>query len=344
MWGVRGAALATSMVLVLSGCGAAQSGPARSTSAGGASALTVYNAQHEDLVAEEVAGFTAATGIKVTLRNGDDSELGNQIVQEGKASPADVFLTENSPAMDLVDQAGLFAPLPASTLGQVPAAYLPSSRHWAGWAARSTVLAYNPAKVAATSLPTSILDLAQPQWKGRVGIAAGGADFQAIVSAVLSLEGKDKTQGWLAALKTNAKVYQGNTAIMKAVDAGQIDTGVIYHYYWAKDRAESGANSKDVELHYFGNKDPGAFLSVSGAGVLATSKHADAAQKFVAFLASKAGQEILAQSKALEYSIASGVAPNAALKPIAQLEAPTVDPGTLNGPTVVSMMQEAGLI
>ena len=346
MWGVRGAALVASMALVLSGCGAATSsaGGTASSGSGAAGALTVYNAQHEDLVAEMVAGFTAATGITVTLRNGDDSELGNQLVQEGKASPADVFLTENSPAMGLVDQAGLFAPVAASTLAQVPAAYLPSSKQWAGWAARSTVLAYNPAKVTKAALPTSILDLAQPQWKGRVGIAAGGADFQAIVSAVLSLEGKDKTQAWLAALKTNAKVYQGNTAIMKAVDAGQIDTGVIYHYYWAKDRAESGANSKNVELYYFGNKDPGAFLSVSGAGVLATSKHADAAQKFVAFLTSKAGQEILARSKALEYAIASGVAPNAALRPIAQLDAPTVDPGTLNGPTVVSMMQEAGLI
>lgn len=344
MWGVRGAALAASVALVLSGCGAAAAGGGGSTSAAGAGTLTVYNAQHEDLVAEEVAGFTAATGIKVTLRNGDDSELGNQLVQEGKASPADVFLTENSPAMGLVDQAGLFAPLAAPTLTEVPAAYLPSSRRWAGWAARSTVLAYNPAKVAATALPASILDLAQPQWKGRVGIAAGGADFQAVVSAVLSLEGKDKTLAWLTALKTNANVYQGNTAIMKAVNAGQIDTGVTYHYYWAKDRAESGANSKNVELHYFGNKDPGAFLSVSGAGVLATSKNADAAQKFVAFLTSKAGQQILAKSKALEYPIASGVAPNAALKPIAELEAPTVDPGTLNGPNVVSMMQEAGLI
>lgn len=346
MWGSRGAALAAVLALGLSGCGAAATGSgSASGSAGGATdSLTVYNAQHEDLVAEMVAGFTAATGITVTLRNGDDSELGNQLVQEGKVSPADVFLTENSPAMDLVDAAGLFAPVAATTLAQVPTAYLPSSRKWVGWAARSTVFAYDPRKVTASTVPASILDLAQPEWKGRVGIAPGGADFQAIVSAVLSLEGKDKTQSWLAGLKTNAKVYQGNTAIMKAINAGQVDSGVIYHYYWAKDRAESGADSKNVELHYFGHADPGAFLSVSGAGVLASSKHGDAAQKFVAYLTSKPGQEILARSKALEYAIASGVAPNAALKPIAELQAPPVDPGSLNGPTVVFMMQDAGLI
>lgn len=329
----------------LSACGSSgTSGSSGSAGSGDAGSITVYNAQHEDLVKEMVAGFTAQTGITVTLRNGDDSELGNQLVQEGKASPADVFLTENSPAMDLVDQAGLFAALPDATLAQTPSAYLPASRKWTGWAARSTVFAYNPEKVTADAMPASLLDLAKPEWQGRFGISPGGADFQAIVSAVLALKGEAATQSWLNALKTNAKVYQGNTAIMKAVNAGQVDAGVIYHYYWAKDRAESGANSKNVELHYFGKQDPGAFLSVSGAGVLATSKHADAAQKFVAYLSSKPGQEILAKSTALEYAIASGVAPNAALKPIAELEAPTVDPGSLNGPTVVTMMQKAGLI
>ena len=68
--------------------------------------IIVYNAQHASLTKAWVEAFTRETGIKVTLRNGSDTELGNQIVQEGGASPADVFLTENSPAMALVDRAG----------------------------------------------------------------------------------------------------------------------------------------------------------------------------------------------------------------------------------------------
>ena len=76
-----------------------------------ADGIVVYNAQHESLTKSWIEGFTKETGIKVTLRNGDDTEMGNQIVQEGTASPADVFLTENSPAMVLVDNAGLFAPV-----------------------------------------------------------------------------------------------------------------------------------------------------------------------------------------------------------------------------------------
>jgi iron(III) transport system substrate-binding protein len=344
----RTIAIAAVVATTLTACGTSDSGTSAgsgtASSGGSAGSIVVYNAQHEDLVQEMVAGFTKATGIQVTLRNGDDAELGNQIVQEGKASPADVFLTENSPSMALVDRAGLFAKSSATTTANVPASFRPSTGDWTGWAARATVFAYNPTKVPANTVPASIMDLAKPEWKGRFGIAAGGADFQAIVSAVLSIEGEAATKTWLEGLKTNAKVYQGNTAIMKAVNAGEVDSGVIYHYYWAKDRAESGANSKNVELHYFGKQDPGAFLSVSGAGVLASSKHQADAQKLVDYLTSKDGQEILAKSTALEYAIASGVAPNAALKPIADLQAPTVDPASLNSATVVTMMQQAGLI
>src|SRR3712207_4880844 len=132
-------------------------------------------------------GFTGETGIELEFRDANDSELANQIVQEGDASPADVFLTENSPAIDVVDDAGLLAPLDDATLDQVEPAFRPSSGTWVGFAARSTVLAYNPVEVDPAFLPASILDLAAPEWEGRVGIAAGGADFQAIVSAVLAL-------------------------------------------------------------------------------------------------------------------------------------------------------------
>src|ERR671920_1290510 len=160
----------------------------------GGDALVVYSAQHESLVRTMLADFTDETGIKLEFRDANDSELANQIVQEGKASPADVFLTENSPAIDVVDKAGLLAPLDRKTLDQVGEAYRPSSGNWVGFAARSTVLAYNPADIGEDELPASILDLADPDWQGRVGIAAGGADFQAIVSAVLALEGEDATR------------------------------------------------------------------------------------------------------------------------------------------------------
>jgi iron(III) transport system substrate-binding protein len=329
-------AVVISCTLMASGCGG--------SSSAGENSITLYNAQHQDLMQLMVDGFTKSTGIKVNMRNGSDFELANQIIQEGSSSPADVFATENSPAMSMVDSKNGFAFVGDQAVGNVPSAFVPASKNWAGFAARSTVLAYNPQTLAETDLPKSILDLADPKWKGRVGIAANGADFQAIVSAVLAVNGQDATEKWLKGLKDNAKIYQGNVPVMKAVNAGEIDSGIIYHYYWYKDQAESGANSENVKLQYFGNKDAGAFVSTSGAGVVKTSKKVDHAREFVAFLNGPEGQRILAESKALEYAVGNNASSNAKLKPLAELDPPTIEVGSLNGPLVVEMMQKAALL
>ncbi|TQN42213.1 iron(III) transport system substrate-binding protein [Blastococcus colisei] len=306
--------------------------------------LTVYSAQHESLVRTMVEGFTEETGIELEFRDANDSELANQIVQEGEASPADVFLTENSPAIDVVDRAGLLAPVDPSTLDQVEAPYRPESGNWVGFAARSTALIHNPAEIAEEELPASMLDLAGPEWEGRVAIAPGGADFQAIVSAVLALEGEDATREWLAGLERNGEIYASNTAIMKAVDEGEVPVGITYHYYWFRDQAQDGLIGDDAELHYFRNQDPGAFVSVSGAGVLASSDQKDDAQRLVEWLTSPEGQERLADSSALEYAVGVGVPSAEALPPLAELQAPAVDPGSLDAPLVTELMQEVGLL
>ena len=204
--------------------------------------------------------------------------MSNQIVQEGAASPADVFLTENSPAMTQVENAGLFADVDKATLDQVPAEFRPSTGKWTGIAARSTVLVYDKRKLQENQLPASMLDLAKPEWKGRWAASPSGADFQAIVSALLELKGEAATNEWLTAMKTNAKVYKGNSTAMKAVNAGEVETALIYHYYYYGDQAKTGENSANVGTHYFKNQDPGAFVSVSGGGVLKSSKNAAAAQ------------------------------------------------------------------
>ena len=269
--------------------------------ADGQDGIVVYNAQHENLVKSWVDGFTKETGIKVTLRNGDDSELGNQLVQEGAASPADVFLTENSPSMVLVDNAKLFAPLDAATLQQ-------------------------------------------PEWKGRWAASPSGADFQAIVSAMLALKGEQATLDWLKAMKTNFVAYKGNSTVMKAVNAGQIDGGVIYHYYRFVDQSKTGENSKNTQLYYFKHQDPGAFVSISGGGVLASSKHKAQAQAFIKWITGKQGQDALRTNNAFEYAVGVDAASNPKLTPLKDLDAPKVEPSSLNSKKVIELMTQAGLL
>ena len=306
--------------------------------------IVVYNAQHENLVQSWVDGFTKETGIKVTLRNGGDSELGNQLVQEGSASPADVFLTENSPSMVLVDNAKLFAPLEADTLKQVTAEFRPAHGRWIGIAARSTVFVYNPQKLNETQLPASLMDLAKPEWKGRWAASPSGADFQAIVSAMLALKGEQATLDWLKAMKTNFVAYKGNSTVMKAVNAGQIDGGVIYHYYRFVDQSKTGENSKNTQLYYFKHQDPGAFVSLSGGGVLASSKHKAQAQAFIKYITGKEGQESLRTNNAFEYAVGVNAASNPKLVPLKDLDAPKVEPSTLNSKKVIELMTQAGLL
>ncbi|TKB16162.1 MAG: iron ABC transporter substrate-binding protein [Mesorhizobium sp.] len=315
-------------------------GPANAEDKG----IIVYNAQHESLAKEWAKGFTKETGIKVTLRNGGDSDFSNQIVAEGAASPADVFLTENSPAMALVEAAGLFAPVEADTLAQVPKEYQPSTGKWVGVAARSTVFVYNKDKLKEEQLPKSLLDLADPSWKGRWAASPSGADFQAIVSAMLQLKGEAATADWLKAMKENSTAYKGNSTVMKAVNAGEIDGGVIYHYYYFGDQAKTGENSKNIGQHYFKNQDPGAFVSISGGGVLASSKHPKEAQAFLKWVTGKGGQEVLKTGTSYEYAVGKDAGSNPKLVPLPDLQAPKVDPATLNSKKVIDLMTQAGLL
>ncbi|KFX00709.1 iron ABC transporter substrate-binding protein [Pectobacterium carotovorum] len=335
-----GFGLLSSAVLFASGLALSASATAAENDEG----IVIYNAQHENLVKSWVDGFTKETGIKVTLRNGSDTELGNQLVQEGKSSPADVFLTENSPSMVLVDNADLFAPLDNATLAQVPSDYRPSHGRWIGIAARSTVFVYNPTKFTDAQLPKSLADLAKPEWKGRWAASPSGADFQAIVSAYLELKGEKATQEWLKGMKENFTAYKGNSTVMKAVNAGQIDSGVIYHYYRFVDQAKTGENSNNTKLYYFKHKDPGAFVSISGGGVLASSKHAKEAQAFIQWITGKSGQEVLRTNNAFEYAVGVNAASNDKLVPLKDLDAPKVDAAKLNSKKVVDLMTQAGLL
>ena len=334
-----GAALAS-----LALCAAGLSACGSDSEEAGEGSLVVYNAQHEELIDEVAEQFTEDTGIEVELRNGSDLELANQIVAEGDSSPADVFLTENSPAMSLVDNDGRFAELEPGSLEAIPEQYRPEDGTWTGFAARSTVLAYNTDDVDPEDLPSSLLEMAEPQWEGRVAFSPSGADFQAIVSAVLELEGEEATREWLAGLERNGAIYDGNSTVLQAVNAGEVDTGIIYHYYWHRDQEESGENSDSSAMHYFDGGDPGAFLSVSGAGVLATSDDADDAQRFVEYLVSEPGQQVVADSYALEYTLNPAVTLGRGVPGLDELDPPEVDLASLNGPEVVDLMQEAGFL
>ena len=315
------------------------------TPAGGQGSLTVYSGQHPEFTKTIAAAFAEATGIAIQIRTAEDPELANQIIAEGSSSPADIFIAANSPALMRLSEQGLLAPVPAEILSQVPARDNPPAGDWVAVAARATVLVYAPSLLAETDLPGSLLDLAKPEWQGKVGIAPAESDFLPVVSAVIELEGEDAARAWAEGLARNATIYLGNTPILRAVEAGQLATGVINHYYWFRMAAEVGEAAMHSKLHYFGHKDPGALVNISGAGVLASSPHPELAQQFLAFLVSEPGQEALVHSNTFEYPLRSDVAPAPGLKPLAELDPPDLGPGDLgDNQQAVELLLDVGLL
>jgi iron(III) transport system substrate-binding protein len=308
--------------------------------------LTLYSAQHPQVDAMLAAEFTKETGIKVLLHEGEGPDVANQLIQEGADSPADVFFTENSPELNLLDEKGLLAPVDPATLKLVPAQYSGASGNWLGVLARENVLAYNPSKIGAADLPVHLLDLAKPEWKGKIGIAPSDSDFLPLVSAVIKEDGTAGALAWLKGLKENALIYDDDEGAVAAVARGDVATAIINNYYWDRLETELGPQKIDSKIYHFKNGDVGGLINVSGAAVLKSSKNQAEAQKFLAFLDSETAQKLLGASEIdYEYPLRPGVAPNAKLTPFKELTPPAIDVSKLGDDQEAGqLLQQAGLI
>lgn len=331
--------------MALLGVGLAATGCGGSSAGSGARAITLYSGQHEQTVAALAKAFEARTGIRVRTRSGNENELSNQIAQEGPASPADVFLAANPPALTALEAKGLLAPVSRSTLARVPSRYSSARGAWVGVSARSAAIVFNPSRVSERRLPSSVLGFASSSWKDKFAFAPTETDFLPIVTATRRLRGDAAVRGFLEGLKGNAKRYADNEAIVAAVNRGEVAAGLIEHYYYFRLRDELGAQPIRSRLAYLGGGDPGALVAVSGAGVVASSKQRAAAQRFLAFLVSKEGETVIARSESYEYPLGSGVKTAKPLRPFARLQPPALSVGQLgDGRQAVALMQQAGLL
>ncbi|HLM84650.1 MAG TPA: iron ABC transporter substrate-binding protein [Solirubrobacteraceae bacterium] len=316
-----------------------------SSSSGGDATLTLYSGQHEQTTAALVAAFHKQTGITVAVRSGDEAELADQLLQEGSNSSADLFYSENTPALEALRERGLLAPAAPSTLAAVPSRYDSAQGDWVGVSARVSVLVYDTSQLRASQLPSSILELAQPKWKGKVGFAPSETDFQPLVTAIVKLDGIATAESWLKGLEANSKLYPSNETVVAQVNNGESALAPINHYYWYRLRAELGASGMHSALHYYAAGDPGDLVDVSGAAVLKSSAHRAAAQRFLAFLVSRAGQETIAQSHSYEYPLRPGVPPALGLAPFAALHPAPLTPAQLgDGQAALALEQKLGLL
>ncbi|MCI0844993.1 MAG: extracellular solute-binding protein, partial [Chloroflexi bacterium] len=263
-WGILVLALAAAL---LSACGGSDTG---------AGSLTVYSGRSDTLVAPLIKQFAEATGIDVRVKYASTPQLAATLLEEGGNTPADVFFAQDPGGLGAVS--GLLTPLSDTVLQKVPQWAVSPSGVWVGVSGRARTVVYNTETLTPADLPEDLTGFADPKWKGRIGWAPTNASFQTMITAMRSIWGEEKTLQWLKDIKANdPKVYPKNTPIVAAAAAGEIDVGLVNHYYLHRFLAEEG-DSFGARNYHPPAGGPGAIVMVAGVGILSASDNKENAQ------------------------------------------------------------------
>lgn len=329
-------ALAT--LLTLSACGSTDES---SDAASSDEPLVVYVGRDEELVSPLIDQFTDETGIEVEARYADTPQLAATLIEEGDATPADVFLSQDAGALGALSGEGLLTDLDDSITSRVNTDFTSTDDTWVGVTGRARVIAYDGEELDEADVPASVVDLVEPTWDGAVGFPAGNASFQAFVTGFRVDRGDDAAQQWLDGMVDNDyQAYESNGDVLEAINTGQLDLGLINHYYWFRTAAEVGADQMRAQLKFPEAGDPGALVNVTGAGIL--SENPDAAT-FVKYLVSDEGQQYFVDNT-FEYPLVDGVEAPEGLPALTDLRGPDIDLSDLADlETTITMIEAAGL-
>lgn len=286
---------------------------------GGGDELLIYSGRNENLVRPVLERFARETGIDIRVRYGDTAELAATLMEEGDATRADVFFSQDAGALAALASRGRLAPLPDTITGTVDPRFRDPDGRWVGVTGRSRVMAYNTTRVQQPELPTSVFELTDAKWRGRVGLPPTNASFVAFVSALTKSVGRDRTKAWLEGMKANGvKTFDNNLVTLEAVADGEVDIGLVNHYYLYNEFEQRPGSP--VANHYPGQQPggEGTFVNVSGVGILRGSDRVEAARQLAQYLLGQQGQEYFREETA-EYPMRPDVAPLPELPPLSSL-------------------------
>lgn len=304
--------------------------------------LVIYSGRSESLVDAIIQQFSQATGIEIEVKYAGTSQLAATLLEEGGNTPADIFFAQDPGGLGAVED--LLLPLPAAVLERVPDWARSPAGKWVGLSGRARTVVYNPERISEDELPDDVWDFVDPEWDGRIGWAPTNASFQTMVTAMRALWGEEKATQWLEGVQANNPViYPKNTPQVAAVAAGEIDVGLVNHYYLFRFLAEEGEDFPARNYHPRAG-GPGATVMVAGAGILESSDNRDAAERFLEFMLSVVGQQYFA-GQTFEYPLVAGVKVQHELAPLAEINHPNIplrDLADLAG--TQRLLQETGVL
>ena len=282
--------------------------------------ITIYSGRGESLVGALIERFEAETGIQVNIRYAGTAQMAVAILEEGDRSPADVFYAQDAGALGALADADALAALPSDLLNRVDAKFRDSDGKWIGTSGRARVLVISPERVP--NPPGSIFELTEPEWRGRVGWAPTNGSFQAFVTAMRQIHGEDATEQWLRDMIANeVREYPKNSPQVQAVHDGELDIGLVNHYYLYRfldeDPEFAAAN------HFTDPGQAGALINIAGVGMLSASDNRANALRFIEYLLEAQAQEYF-RDQTSEYPLAAGIAARPELAPLNELDPPSL--------------------
>ena len=307
--------------------------------------LIVYSGRSQSLVHPLLEAFGESTGIDIRVKYAGSASTAATLLEEGDNTPADVVFLQDPGSLGSLAAEGMLADLPQETLEKVDARLRDPNGRWIGTSGRARTIIYNTESIDPdTDLPASILDFTDEEWKGLVGWAPRNGSFQSFVTALRLQIGEDGAREWLKGMKDNdAQEYPNNVSIVNAAANGEVDVGFVNHYYLERFLEEHGPEFK-ARNHFIGNGDPGALVLVAGAGILEASENRETAEEFIEFLLSEPAQ-VYFTSEVKEYPVSAGVEPEGDLPPIASLDPPDVDLGSLSDlQGTIDLLREVGVL
>ena len=335
-------ALITWLLVTVVACGSSNSGQEGGepqSSDGGE--LTIYSGRGESLVGPLIERFEEVSGIRVRVRYAGTAELASAILEEGDRSRADVFYSQDAGALAALAEGEALSQLPDDIIADVPPELADSSRRWVATSGRARVLIISTERAA--NSPESVFDLVDEEWRGRVGWAPTNASFQAFITAMRQIHGEDETKEWLRGMLANDVVeYPRNSPIVQAVGDGEIDVGLVNHYYLFRFLADDPGFQA---VNHF--TDPGAAggpVNVAGVAVLTSSRNVENALTFIRFLLSEEGQTYF-RDQTSEYPVTSEIEARPELIPLSQLNPPSLALTSLSDlEGTLELLRDAGVL
>jgi iron(III) transport system substrate-binding protein len=306
-----------------------------------AGSLTLYCGRAESLVGPLLERFEHETGIEVKVRYAGTPELAATLLEEGDRTPADAFLSQDAAALGALSRASRLRPLEARLLDLVAPEFRSQHGDWVGVSGRARVVVYGTERMNEADVPKDLQQVLDPRYRGRFGIAPANASFQAHLAALRAVAGAEALERWLEGLVANEpRRYANNRAIVDAVIAGEIDFGLVNHYYlWQALREQPDAPARNF---FMPGGDVSSFVNVAGVGLLSDEP---AGARLIEYLLGEEGQRYFAE-ETFEYPLVAGMPAAVDLPPLGELSLARVDFGTLseNLEPTLQAIERSGLL